>query len=384
MKHNTQIATLIGKDVERLSSPDRGTSLAISFYLGVRADRDFLSVANSYFSEEGKRISGSRRFSKNDKELIAEIFNDMEKRLRAIKLPDRTRTFIVFFDDKGKMKMYKVPVYIPSRLVVEKDLYIHPFIKNLQKYPRYAVIFLSRDRAKIFNYFWGEVEDETDEIRSEVPQRMNAARASWKGLSEKRILKHIEVHIDRHLKKVAQAAEKYMTDNRIPYLIIESHEELIERFKRHLPSLMRRKIVGSYLIRTDQNLKRIQEKGLEIIDRFELEKENEIISQLMEGNSKKAKGAVLGIEPVLQKLREFKIHILVIGKNYTKSGYLCPDNHSVHTGMGDTFVCRVPMSEAGDMADEIIETAIARKIKIMHFLHNHKDFDEFGIGAILK
>jgi peptide subunit release factor 1 (eRF1) len=384
MKNNIQISTLTGKDVEELAKPDKNSSLAISFYLGIRADQDFLSVANSFLSEESKKIKENKKFSYDDQKLIESIFSDMERKLRVIKLPDRTRTFIVFFDNEHSLRIYKVPVYIPSKLVVERDLYIHPFIKNLQKYPHYGVVFLERDRARIFNYFWGEVEDETEEIISDVPQRMNAARATWKGLEERKIQNHIEVHINRHLKKIADRTEIYMKKNDIPHLVIGSHRELIERFKDYLSNETKKKIVGSYFIRTDQSLKRIKEKSQEVIDRFEFEKEREMIDRIVEGNSKKKKMAVLGIESVLERLGKYEVYTLAIGKNYASKGYLCPGDHSVYLRKGTCSVCKAPLGEVSDITDEIIESAIARKIRIIHFVQEHTDFDRFGIAAILK
>lgn len=384
MKRNIQINVPTAADVAQLSVPPEGSRMAISLYLGIRADRDFLAVANSLFSEEGKLIEAGRRFSASGRKKIMAAFGEMEEKLRIIRLPDRTRAFAMFFDEKQGFRIYKVPVYIPSRLVVERDFYIHPFIKNLQKYPRYGVVFLARDRARIFDYLWSEMENETEEIYSNVPQRMNAARAGWKGLSEKRILKHIDVHVDWHLKKIADMTDTYVRKNKIPYLVIGSHRELIERFLQHLPAGIRKRVVGSYHIRTDQSLKRIKEKSLETISRFEFEKENEMIGKIVEGNSKKRKGAVLGTEPVLQKLNEYAVHSLVIGKNYAQGGYLCADNHSVYAHREGQAVCRSGMDAVSDMADELIQTAIAKRIKIVHFLHDHEDFDEFGIGAILK
>lgn len=384
MKNNAQIPTLTDRDVERMSEAGRESCLAISLYLGVRADRDFLAVANSLFTEGEKKIEMGKNFNHNDKEAIKAVFSGMEEKLRVVKLPDRTRTFILFFDNSGGLRIYKVPVYIPSRVVVEKDLYIHPLIKNLQRYPSYGVVFLQRDRAKIFNYFWGEVVDETPEIKSDVPQRMNAARASWKGLSESRILKHIDVHIDWHLKKVADETDTYMRKNKIPYLVIGSHRELCQRFKEHLPNTIQQKIVGSYLIRTDQSLSRIKQKSLETIDKFEFEKERNMIERIFEGNSKREKAAALGIELVLEKLSEYKIYTLVIGKNYAPKGYLCSNNHRVYSKNAKKQVCTMPLLEVSDIADELIETAIANKVRIIHLLHDHEDFDKFGIGAILK
>lgn len=383
MKNNIEIKTLDRKDVERLSALNKNRYWAASFYLGVRGDRDFLVSANSFLSEKAKELE-KKNFSRDEKRQIREIFKSIEDKLRVIKLPDRTRTFIIFCNAHRMMKIYKLPMYIPSRLVVERDIYVHPYIKNLRRYPRYAVVFLERDRAKIFEYFWGEVENETAEIRTQVPQRMNAARVDWKGLSEKRIQGHIEVHIDRHLKKVAGAVERYMHKNEISHLIIGSRRELIERFKEHLPTAVRKKVAGSYLVRADQSLDRIKTKSLEVIDRFEMEREEEMIEKLMEGNSKKLKEAVLGAGQVMERLEKYNIHMLVVGKDYRQPGYFDTEKRKIYLSKKEASVSGGGAFKVGDVADELLEIAIERKLRVMHFIHNHEKFDKFGIGAILK
>jgi len=385
MKSNIQINTLTNKDVKKLSATDKDRRWAISFYLGIRGDRDFLTVVNSLFSEAVKKNEKNQEFGLDDRKSIEAALSNAEKRFRAIKLPDRTRTLVMFFDNGGGLRIYKIPVYIPSRIVIGRDFYISPFAKNLQKYPHYSVIFLARDRAKIFNYFWGEIEDETEEIRSDVPQRMNAARATWKGLEEKKIQNHIEIHLNRHLEKVAQMTERYLTENKIPYLIIGSRRELIERFKNYLPNEIKKKIIGSYSVRADQSLGRIKEKSLEAIDHFELEQERDTIKNLIEGDSKKKKMAVLGIKAVLEKFARYKIHILFIGKNYEQRDYSRLDDHLVFPKKQRDLIYNVETVEIKkSIIDELIEKAMAQEIKIIHFSHSHKDFDDFGVGAILK
>jgi len=383
MKNNIKIRTLTRKDVERLSGHSETKNWAISFYLGIRGDRNFLSVANSVISSKKKGLE-SGEFSRDEKVRISRAFKAMEDFLRIIKLPDRTRAFAMFFSDGGVSEIYNLPVYIPTKLVLEKNFFIHPFIKKNREYPRYAVLSLGRDRAKIFNFFWGEFKDSTEEIKSEVPQRMNAARATWKGLEEGKIQNHIEVHINRHLKKVAKAIEKYIKKEEIPYLVIGSRKELIERFSRELSGQTRRKVVGSYFVRSDQSLERIREKSLEVVDGFEFRKEENMVKKIVEGSSKKDKSAVLGAEAVLENLGGYKIRNLVIGKKFMEPGYICVKDQTIYLDKGKCGLCGGDLSEAGDIADEMIEAAFKQKIKVTQFLHSHDDFDKFGIGAILR
>lgn len=384
MKNNIQIQTLTRKDIEKLAMPKRGGHWAISLYLGIRGDQNFLSVANSVLSEGKKKLEEEKQFSESDRKKIYQAFQEIESELRTRRLTDRTQTYVMFFTAKGKGKIYKLPVYIPTTLIVEEDFYVHPFIKSFDKYPRYAVVFLERDRARIFDLLWGEIEHKTEEIRSEVPQRMNAARATWKGLEERKIQNHIEVHINRHLEKVAKAVENYMDKNKIPYLVIGSRRELIDRFREYLPKRLQAKIVGSYLTRTDQDISKIRKRSSEVIAAFEYAQEEDLVEKLSAESSKKVKSAVWGIENVLGYLRDYQIRTLIIGKDYREAGYVCEDKHHPFFRRGACPVCEGVAASAGDIVDEIIEEAMRQKADIIHFQFEHPDFDRFGIGAILK
>lgn len=384
MKNDIQIRTLTKHDIEKLARDIQAHPWAVSFYLGVRGDRDYLSVMNSALSEGVKRLEAAGEFRTAEMKKIRAALLEIEKGIRNRRLPPNTRTLVAFIADGGKLGIFKLPIYIPTQLVVEKDFYVHPFIKSLERYPRYCVVFLERDRARIFDLFWGELEHKTEELRSEVPQRMNAARASWKGLEERKIQNHIEVHIDRHLDKVAGAVESYMEKNRIPYLVIGSRRELIERFQELLSRDVQKKVVGSYLVRTDQSIKRIQERSLEVIADYDRAKEEEFVQMTEEESNKKIKSAVRGARNVLGSLYGFEIHILLIGKDYAEAGYVCRRNHHPYLRRGSCPICGSPGEKASDIADEIIEEAVRQKARIVHFAFPHPAFDRFGIGAILK
>lgn len=384
MKNNIRIQTLTRDDIEQLAKDNEARKWAVSFYLGIRGDRNFLSVANAALSEGEKKIEAEGQFGESDRKQIHQAFSEIEDELRHRRLTNRTQTIVMFFADDGRKSIYKLPAYIPTRLVVEKDFYVHPFIKSLEKYPRYCVVFLERDRARIFDLFWGEVEHRTEEIISEVPQRMNAARATNRGVDEGKIQNHIEVHINRHLKKVAQDVERFMDENRISYLVIASRRELIERFRGFLPKRLQKKIVGSYHTRTDQDIKNIQKRSLEVIADFEVEKEKKIIARIFEGRDREIPEVALGVEAVLSALYNYKIRTLLIGRNYQEAGFVCTNDHRLSLNQEACPVCSAIGEEVSDITDEIIEGAIKQKADIVHFQFDHEDFDRFGIGAILK
>ncbi len=385
-KNNIEIKLLTKKDIEKLSGEKEINGPVFSLYLGVKAGRNFVSGANSVITSAVKKIEASETYSKNEKKKISEITDEMKREIRFIKLPDRTRSIIMFRDSKRKGGIYHIPAYIPSKLAVENDFYIHPFVEALEKNPRYLVVFLERDKARFFSMCFGEIEEISEIMRDDVPQRINAARADWKGLSETRVQGHIHDHEKRHLKRAAEKTEDCLKygKNGFNYLVIGAHKELAEKFKSILGAKSKEKLIGSYHIAPGYDLNLIKAKSAEAIGEYEKKIEAGIVNNLFAGSSKKREAAVLGINLVLENFYLHNIDTLAISKDYKEAGFACPKCHYISSYLKSCLKCGSKMSEAGDIADEIIEEAIANKIKIKHLFYIHEEFEKFGIGAILK
>jgi len=385
-KNNMEIKLLTKKDIDELSRGKGINGPVFSLYLGVKAGRNFVAEANSIITDTVKKIEASGAYSKSEKKKISKIADKIKEEIRFIKLPDETRSIVVFCDTKRKSGIYHVPVYIPSKLVIESDFYIHPFVKALEKHPRYLVVFLERDKVRFFSMRLGEIEEISEITRDDVPQRINAARADWKGLSETRIQGHIHDHEKRHLKRAAEKTRDYFRykKNRFSYLVIGARREFAEKFAEILDMKPKEKLIGSYHIATGYDLNRIKAKSAEVIDKREKKVEEEIVNNLFGGSSKKRAAAVLGINLVLENLYLHNVDMVAIGKDYKEAGYTCPKCHYISSYLKSCAKCKSKMSEAGDIADEIIEEAMANKIKIKHLLYPREEFDKFGIGAFLK
>lgn len=383
-KKNIEIKSLTKKDIEELSKRKEERGISFSLYLGIKARRNFVSEANSVISNAVQKIEKEKAYSKKEKKRIKEISDEMKNEIKFLKLPDETKSIIIFFDTRRTRKAYHIPVYIPSRFVIESDPYIHPLVKALEKYPRYLVVVLERDKARFFSIFLDEIEQMSEIIHSDVPQRINAARAEWKGLRENKIRGHIEDHIQRHLKKVSKETADYFRKDKFNYLIVGIHKELKEKFAETLSARSRKKLIGSYYIVSGYNLNRIKAKSGEMINKHEKQAEAETIKNLFNRFNKEKRSATIEINSVLENFYLHNIDTLVIGKDYKEAGYVCPECHYISSYIRSCPKCKSKMTKAGDIADEIMEEAVLNKIKIKHLLYPHKEFDKFGIGAFLR
>lgn len=386
MPKNNQVRVLTKKDIEELSGERKNKGIFFSLYLGIRPDRSFASVANSIISSAIYKIKKSGKFSLNlkEKRKILDMAEKAKKKIRLLKLPKGTRSIAMFCNASGASRIYHIPAYIPSKIIIENDFYIHPLVQTLEEHPRYIVVALERDKARFFDISLGKMEEISEVIHSDVPQRINAARAAWKGLRETKVQRHIEDHLQRHLHKTAKAAKKYFQKNGASYLVVGAHRELVERFKNALDKKILDKVIGSYHIVPGYKLNRIKEKSEMVIDEYEKGIELKIVENLLNKASKRKSLAVLGLNLVLENLYLQNIDTIVLSIHYKETGYECHKCHYLSSYLRTCPKCGIEMSRMSDIADEIIEKAIVSKIKIKHLFFSHSGFDKFGIGAFLK
>jgi len=376
------IENISGKDIEDLSRTRDGGEVFFSLYVGVRPGRNFVAEANSVISEEVQRIKKVGSYSSSAMERIEKVSRKMKNEIRLLKIPSGTRSIAMFCGARGFGKFYHMPSYIPSKFVIESDFYIHPIIEAIESHPKYLVVVLERNKARFFNFFLGEIEKISEIISSDVPQRIKAAR----GLRESNVQAHIEEHENAHLKKISKETESYLRfgKNGHSYLIIGSHKELFEKFVKILGDRSKKSLIGSYPITLNYKIDEIKKNSEKIIEEHEKKSEEKLIDEILNNSGDKNNLAVLSIDSVLENFYLHNVETFVIGKTYKEAGYVCPKCHYISSYQKICPNDKIEMEKVDDLVDEVIEEAIANKIKIKHLLFSNEKFDKFGIGAILK
>ncbi len=387
MPKNIQKAELLTKkEIGILASMKGDKRMSFSFYLGIKAGRNFVSEANSVVSVALHKIKEEKTCSKKEMNYIKKKAEEIKKTIRYLKLPNETRSMAIFFNTNGFYKIYHIPFYIPSKFILESDFYIHPLIKKIEEHPRYLVAILERDKARFIDFCMGEICEMSEIIKSDVPQRINAARFEWKGMKEGNIRGHIEDHLHRHLKKVAEKTEDFLKykKNGFSYLVIGTHKELMEKFMQLLGAKSKEKLIGLYHTSPNYKLNQIRERSDKIIKDHERKIETKTIENLQEGASKRKSKAVFGMNLVLENLYLHNIKEVVIASNHEEPGYVCPKCHLISTYLKNCPNCKIEMVKASDLVDELIEEAITKKIEIKHLVHKDEKIDKFGVGAFLR
>lgn len=111
---------------------------------------------------------------------------------------------------------------------------------------RFLVIVTDRQKGRYFTIFMDSLEKLGNEIRHEDVFEKVRAEKTRMGKSAR----HIQDHVQHHLKNVGEEVMNFLIKNRINQLdgvIVGGHRELIHKTEHYLPSKLRRKVVGEFV-----------------------------------------------------------------------------------------------------------------------------------------
>ncbi len=371
--------------------------LVVSLYLNVTPPRPFLSELRSLL--HARRVQLHEHAHENDLpkaeiRAVEELFDRIEARVEEIERGlERTRLLVIFADPEGFWQEYRLPVALPSRLVVEPDPYVRPLTVLLDEFDRYCVVVTDARKARLFSLYLGDFEEHPDVfVEDDVPDRVSASRSVtraagsgvWGGLGDLRVQRHIEDHVHRHLKRVADLAFRFYQETGFDRLILGGPEDkVLPWLKDHLHSYLQQRLAGEFHARPEWNEAKLKELALEVAQRWERRCEEELIERLLEQAKPGGKG-VLGLEPTLEALMLGQVHTLVVQNEFRAQGTLCRNDHYLSTYLEKCPLCDGEMEPVEDLVDEMVEEAIAQGAEVEHVFTDHEGFTEHGVGALLR
>ena len=292
-----------------------------------------------------------------------------------------SRSLVVFSCSAQKFwQTYPLPVALRSHYVLEKKPHIRPLLLILDEYERYATVVVDRRKARIFTVYLGRIEEHSGVFEDEVPAKVKAGE--WANLRESKISHHIEDHVLRHLKRVAEKILEFFKERDFGRLIVAGHEELASKFEALLHPYLQERIAGRFYVEPDVALDEILRQSLAIEEGIEREDEARLLQRLYDLAKPMGKAAV-GLEPTIEALMLGQVQRLIIGGEYKASGFICPDGHLLSSYTRECPVCGAEMREEKDITTEIIEGTVRRDGEVKYVFWDEK-FSKEGIGAFLR
>ncbi len=372
------------EQVEELLQFKADPFLMTSLYLNVNQKR----FSKKDYEIQLKDLIKVRRQELKNMDLDAETRNSLEKDFQKIldyvtlEFDGKGSRCLVVFSSTRKnfWQVYRLPQPVKSRLIVSNEPYVRPLTALLDEYKRYCTVVVSRDKARIFEVYLGEITEHTD-ILSQVPGKVRIA--GWYGLEERRIERHIEDKIHRHLKQVADATLGFFKEKKFDWLIIGGKKEILAAFERHLHTYLLDRLVGRIDLEPDTSLHEALAKTQEIAHRVEREEEQKLVQRLMDEANSNGLG-VFGLEDTLKAIWQGQVNILILKEDLTVPGYICPKCGYMSVEESECPVDQIKMNATPDVLEEAVESAILQNCQIEHVAESQQLDNVGGIGAILR
>lgn len=112
----------------------------------------------------------------------------------------------------------------------------------------------------MFTVYQDKIEEHKDFFNGTVPQKVRANERDFYGRSNK-IFRHIEDHLNRHLKLIANTVYNFIKGKNINFILIGGHKEMLSKIKNHLPKTLKKMIRGEFVTELNIPLKDIYLKS---------------------------------------------------------------------------------------------------------------------------
>lgn len=385
--------TMDWRELRELAEYEPREGPVVSLFLNLSDPGRVETELNSLIRNASRERDKDGRFDESQRKALERLLREVDRGVRKELFPDAPgRLLVVFADNQGLWREYRLPVSLPSRMVIQQSPHVRPLSLLLDEFPRYGVLVADSRNAHLFSLYLGDFEEYPDVlIQDEVPDQVSAKKSMtvssagvYSGMGDQRIQRHIEDHVHRHYKHVAKRCFEVFKREGLDRLIVAAPDEgEISRLKDHLHSDLQRRWVGTFQARPGDDAQELKKRALDTSQRCEKKEERELLDRLVDAHLSGGLG-VLGLEPVLTALRMGQVHTLIMRHDFTVPGYLCREDRYLSAGPASCPVCGKDLEPVERLSEEIVQEALSQDAEIEHVTVDHEGFDPYGLGAWLR
>jgi peptide chain release factor subunit 1 len=367
-------------ELKSLSAIGKNGNLFVSLYLNVNRLTNPKGDYVIHFKNILKKAE--LNIGKSAEKKVKKDLHKIESYLRDSKREFKKGIALISCESLEIWKNYHLSLPIKNELVIDSTPYIKPLVSLLNNYPRYAVLLIDKESAKIYITHLGEIREYTELFTPGIPGKHK--KGGWFSLQQKRFERHIEYHVNLHIKDVVKTLEDFLQKEKIENVIIGGAESAVTKMKNMIPQQILRKVKKTLHAETKLSEKDVLDRTLTIAEELEHAKEREVVDNLITRTMKKNM-AVLGIEDVLFNLQEGKVMDLIFHKDLSASGYKCSNCNFLTTQKITTCpYCSGNFDKVNYIIDFASQKAVELGARIEVITKSEELAKAGGIGAILR
>ena len=372
------------EQVEKLSQFQSENFLTTSFYF----DTDKSRMRKKEINLSLKNLLNTSKLQIEQMEVSKKKRDSLTKDLEKIKhfcsqnlsLNHSSGLAIFSCSNQDFWEFFNLPSSPPNRIIFDKNPYVRPLSAILDEHHRILVLTLDRKEAKWYDIFMDEVSL-LDSHKEDVPSKVR--EGGWEGYESKRIERHIATHLHDHFKKIAQKSFDLFKKNHFDWIFLGCKEEYCSDFEPHLNPYLKDKIKARLKSMPADSSATVLKESLALEKKLKKQEEEQTVQGLI---SELEKGglAVSGLKQTLRSLNRSEVQTLIITRQFSQPGSMCPRCHFLFVDELQCPSCRRKTDKILDIIDEAVEAAMVKNCRVRH-LNPPSKLDRYGkIGAFLR
>ncbi len=233
-------------------------------------------------------------------------------------LKEPGRSLVIFSSEPANLwRVYRVPVRIRTRLIWDERPYLRPLLTVMDEYERYGVVLVSREEARFFLFYMGEIAEYSFSLHDYVPNRHKAG-----GWSQARYQRHVDDHALHHFRAAADTAARLAERDGWQRIVLMGTEENVARVREYLPKALQERIAGELPASITDNFNVIRDKVLALAQEIERQVEEERVEAVITA-AEKGQNGVLGYADVLMAVQQQRVDMLIVPEGLEYPGWEC-------------------------------------------------------------
>ncbi len=374
------ISRRIVTDVLKASHRPGDTQPCISLFLntdlGTRSSRERDAVASSLVAEARKivRSKSSNSPAKDALHALDEIEQWIRENLRT----DGVRGLAVFARGDDVAMGYRLPVPLEDRVYVGSSYAVRPIVRLFDRYPSMLLAMVHRDGATLHRFSFSRLDD-IDELESDVPPHVR--ESGWYGLDERRIERHVDEHLHRHVRGVVSTIAKALDDDHYDFVAVAAAEDVRSTLMDALPEEVRSHMTDPVTFDPGDDRRTIARKAEDALRAATSQKEEMILESATETPPARLAS---GTEEVIVAAIEGGIDRLYIEDGRSEVGFACPLRHALSLDPGGCPLCGRPLETRSDILDETVEIVLSQGGHVSHLFREGILAEHGGVLAFLR
>ncbi len=280
----------------------------------------------------------------------------------------------------GFWQDFTLPRSPRNHLIFEKGAYVRPLTVILDEFRRICTLILERQEARWYGVFMGDI-NLVDQIKSDVPSRVR--EGGFEGTEARRIERHIDAHLHDHFKKAAQTTFELFKKNQFDWLFLGCKEEYRSEFEPLLHPYITERLKGRFKVNSCESEDKVLKQTMEI--EAELRRAEEAaLSQSLVSEIEKGGRAVSGLREVLRGINVHEVQTLVLNRNFSQEGFVCPKCHFLYVDEVRCPNCQIKTDKVLDVVHAGVHATMDHKGQVRYVTRPSK-LERYGeIGAFLR